>query len=239
MTTAATTIFGRITQVLTAKKQAAEQTYAELVIAIASGKDVDPERVAAVLKDDAKTVEQMQADVEHVSRRREMKERNASLKKSADAYESLRKKIEALDAEFKAFEEKHAEKVWPVQQALRVSTDSISTIDTNRDELIRSCKNPALHAEKLELQDQIDTAAQQLRQRSNTLERLRGQLGDLSQAKSPGTHPKDIARATEEANQLRTRVDGARVEREAAEREFQRLSSEMEGLVERMRQSDF
>lgn len=236
----ATGIFAKISQALTAKRAATAQSYTQMVVDIAAGKEIDPGKVAQTIDAEGKTLEQLQKDVEHVTRRRAMRDKNATLKKAADGRESHQRKLDTLEAEFKAYKEAHNKKLWPIEQAERESTDAITTIDGNRSELLLSCKNPALHAEKEELQQQINAASLHLQGCVSRFERHLSRLQDIPKSKSLGSgHPKDMAKAAEAERQIRANVDSARSDREAADRELQRLIGLMDELTERMRQSDF
>jgi predicted nucleic acid-binding Zn-ribbon protein len=204
--------------------------YRKLVAEVCDGKEPDADRLANVLADNDRTLENLRHDVQLLTKRRKLREQMLAIDPLAGEAKKVEKAIADGEQELERITERHKEKMSPIY-ARRFEISQIRKLaDQARDDLRATCEDRELVAEYEELQPKIDG----LRRQCGEIEREIHQRevwrdGDLREG---GISPFDSekSRYSERAREHQQRIDDLERGLSPLRQELEALDSQMEEL---------
>jgi len=132
--------------------------YRELVQDVAAGREPDADVVADVLRDNGKTLDDLQADVMLLERRREMRQKMDDVPKLAAERKRIEKQIAEADRVLDLAEQQHEQETSPLhfrpEEIKRETRDG----DAAQRQLVDTCNDPTLLAEYQSVTDGLREA---------------------------------------------------------------------------------
>jgi len=200
--------------------------YRELVHAVAAGREPDADVVADVLRDTGKTLDDLQADVLLLERRREMRQKMDALPKLAAERKRIEMKIAEADRVLDVAEQQHEQETSPLHFRLEEIKKAVREGDSAQRQLVDTCNDPTLLAEYQSVTDG-------LREATGRRTALEKKLRDLQQwAASDRT---EIPRAKTEyrAVELKERAEQRETQAAALESELVEVRERISVLEKR------
>ncbi len=137
----------RVAQRLTARKAARVANFEDAVRAVADGKPIDADHLAAVLEDAGKAPEDLAAGVARIRRRQELKAEVKRGEEAAAERGRLQVKLEALRKEFEQARLRFVNTAEPLEERIRDLEQVLLGVSSARDQLRLECDDAKLCAE--------------------------------------------------------------------------------------------
>lgn len=155
------------------RQQSRLSDYQELVRAIADGKEPDDERIAELLHDTDKSIEQLKHDVELYERRRQMRAKLDKAEKKSAEKPDLERQIEEHDKILADAQAKRDEDVTPFYTRLYEIKQAVRAGDEARQALVATCEDEELIAELNDVVGRLEAITLQRAETAKERDQLR------------------------------------------------------------------
>ena len=191
-----------------------------LVIAVADGNEIDPDETLAALDRLGKSTDDLAKGVELLNQRRAWSVLVAAGTAAEVEHPKIKKTIDAEVALFAALEEKHEQRLWPLQQSQTAAAFSMSEAAEAKRELLRTASDPL----RLQAVSDAETKLTELRrERQEHDHRLSDKADALRQYQTRGQ-----ALDSDTIERLEIEVASLQVESKAFDERAAKLNGECE-----------
>lgn len=155
------------------RQQTRESDYRALVAQIADGKEPDADRVDDVLNANAKSLADLQIDVQRLQTRRGLRVQYDQLPKLTAEQDRLRKQLQAAEKAFEDAERKHEAVTGPLIARLDEIKEEISAGASARRQLWDTCTDAALLTELNDVTEDLKTKSRHRAKANEEIRQLR------------------------------------------------------------------
>jgi predicted nucleic acid-binding Zn-ribbon protein len=186
-----------------------------LVVQIANGKEPDADRVAQVLRDTGKSLDDLRQAVETLGRRRELRAKLDGLPKLARERRDVERQMAAADRELEEAEKRHYDITEPLKMRLAELKDSMWAAEQARNELCGDSADPDLRARLADVQGKLNAVRTQVADMRKAAGEFRS-WASIDRDKAERVGYEDQAKAASERAEQRERR-AAEIEKELPE----------------------
>jgi predicted nucleic acid-binding Zn-ribbon protein len=233
-----TALFDKIAGRQREREHARQIDFRTIVIQIADGREPDADHVDRVLRDTDKTLDDLRQEVEHLQRRRELRDRVDQVPVLAAERKEIEKQLEAANQALDDAEEKHTETTEPLITRLSEIRDATIGADAAKRELVGTCTDADLLDELNAVCAKLSTAHSDATKCRDVVkhyrDQARGERDAAERAKSIWRGEDQVEEHLEQAKLLEQKVTEHEVELAKIEKRIAKLEREEADIRERM-----
>jgi chromosome segregation ATPase len=214
------------------------QSYRGVVLQIADGLEPDPRIVAAALRDAGKSIEDLQAAVETLLKRRQLRERFDQIPKLKKQFAKVEGKIKEEAEAFQQVETKHADAIDILADERRRIVQQLNEAEKAKRELWETITDEALLARRDELAAAISAKHKELNDARETFDNRKERLRQAQRVAEHGGSRGEKAQAAGAAEIWQTRVEDSEATLSQLETELRQLQAEQHELQTQMLQPE-
>jgi hypothetical protein len=144
-----------------ARSESQQADFRGMVVQIANGKEPDADRVAQVLRDTGKSVEDLRQAVETLHRRREARAKLDSLPKLTKDRQEAERQMADADRDLELAEKRHYDITEPLKMRIAELKDGMWAAEQARNELCGNSADADLRARMADVQSRLNAARTQ------------------------------------------------------------------------------
>jgi chromosome segregation ATPase len=229
-----TSLLDSITRRQRERKKSNWSDYRQLVADICDGKEPDADRIASVLADNHRTLDELRSDAKLLDKRRKLRAEMDAIQPLRDEVAKVDSRIKKGEKEFEALSEKHKAEMSPLY-ARRFEISQIrKRSDRAREELRDTCEDRELLEEYEAVQSELSAADVERGRIQKEIGQLRVWAdGDKHEASVTAFHS-EATRYEQQAETYQERITEFEAKFEPLDRTVAELTDRMASLEQRL-----
>lgn len=217
------------------RSQQKQNSYRELVAAIATGKEPNLAEVERLLTEFGMSLDDLKQDVEVYQTRMALKALVATLPKIDQETALVQQKIAAADRELEAAEQRYEDTTAPLYGRLREINEVRKEISQARQELFNTCDSPELDEEYEQVESEMEAFAKVNQELESQAAYVEGRAFTERRKSETEIKQTDRDHRLEQANAFQKQAESIRQKIKENTRSHEQLVKRREEIEERMR----